>query len=685
VVQPQNKTLITGIAVGSAVEWTAMNPDTSGRLEEQVRELTTRVWRLENALQQYGIVVEKEDASAAVKREDGPAATPPIHPSTPPTERIEGPAQTVAPAMPLAGRLGSAGTETRASGHLPPEFPMPAPTFGIYGADPNGPVITQQKTERSLESRIGSQWFNRIGILAILIAVAWFLKMAFDNHWIGPLGRVLIGLAAGAGIIAWSERFQSRGFAGFAYSLKAVGSGILYLSLWAAFSVYQLVPAGAAFAAMILVTAFNGFMAWIQDAELLALYAIAGGLSTPLLLSTGENHEVTLFGYLLVIDIAVLVLVALKPWSRLLFTAFVGTVLFFLGWWTSFYEPEAFRWTAFFLTVFFLAFSFSPRLVRIRGEEGSPVSGWDSLALVLLPIGNAAFGFIGFYALFESRGSDWAGPWLAVAFAAYYLLLLQLPTKGRLRKSPGVLSSLHLTAAVVFLTIAIPLKAHGRWLTIGWLAEGGALLWVASRVRLRLLWVLALGCLGLGLGALLVDSTPASSVPLFNQRFGTYCVAIAVFSFTAWLALKSHRERGTEDSSGWQGLAAAAVLIVNALILLAISLEIHNYWWVSHWQGVWIHGRNNEMYAQFSYSAWFMLFGAILLGTGFWKNSPFLRWQALVLLAVSIAKVFLVDVSELAEGYRILSFLGLGALLLAVSYVYQRDWLNLRSQDRRRS
>ena len=108
-----------------------------------------------------------------------------------------------------------------------------------------------------------------------MIAAAWFMKMAFDNHWIGPLGRVLIGLVSGTGIIAWSERFQRKGYAAFAYSLKAVGSGILYLSLWAAFSVFHLMPASAAFAAMIVVTAFNGFMAWVQDAELLALYAIA--------------------------------------------------------------------------------------------------------------------------------------------------------------------------------------------------------------------------------------------------------------------------------------------------------------------------------------------------------------------------------------------------------------------------
>jgi uncharacterized membrane protein len=52
---------------------------------------------------------------------------------------------------------------------------------------------------------------------------------------------------------------------------------------------------------------------------------------------------------------------------------------------------------------------------------------------------------------------------------------------------------------------------------------------------------------------------------------------------------------------------------------------------------------------------------------------------------VAIAKVFLFDMSQLSQGFRILSFLGLGALLLAVSFVYQRDWLNLRGQGGRKS
>jgi uncharacterized membrane protein len=54
------------------------------------------------------------------------------------------------------------------------------------------------------------------------------------------------------------------------------------------------------------------------------------------------------------------------------------------------------------------------------------------------------------------------------------------------------------------------------------------------------------------------------------------------------------------------------------------------------------------------------------------------RWQALILILFTIAKVFLFDISGLSAGYRVASFMALGALLLAVSYAYQKDWLGLK-------
>ena len=345
-------------------------------------------------------------------------------------------------------------------------------------------------------------------------------------------------------------------------------------------------PAGAAFGAMILVTAFNGFISWSRNAELLALYAIAGGLTTPLLVSTGGNHEVTLFTYLLILDIAVLVLVVLRPWSRLLFVTFLGTVFFVAGWWSEFFTFAQVGRTAFFLTCFFLIFAFAPRLVRVKIDESGTGSGWDKLALVLAPVMNAALGFLAFYSLPSPSATDWAGPWIAVAFAAFYLVLLRIPARGALQASSASLSGLHLAAAIVFLTLAIPLKTHGRWLTIGWLVEGAALLWVASRVRMALMRVFAILCLALGFAALFTVNPPAATIPFFNQRFGTYCVGIAVCAFVAWLAQNSKDEKPIEPILRWPFLAATAVLVLNLLILISIGWEIHSYWWDQRGHGL---------------------------------------------------------------------------------------------------
>jgi uncharacterized membrane protein len=624
-----------------------MDSRESKELEAQIAALRGRVWRLEETLEDHGIPLREDSVSEAAVAVAAPVSAT-VH----------------AAAM----QAGEVAVPAAAQNDAPVAAPQFAAVKPVAGSD-----------KRSLESRIGSQWFNRIGILAVLIAAAWFLKLAWDNHWIGPLGQVLIGLVAGAGLIAWSERFRTHGYPAFSYSLKALGSGILYLSLWAAFSFYHLIDSGVAFAAMIAVTAFNGFLSWAQDAELLALYAIVGGFSTPLLVSTGENHEVALFTYLLLLDVAVLLLVALKPWSRLLCAAFAGTVFFFAAWSMQYYSSDQFGMTAFFLACFFLIFAWAPRLVRLREEGGSGAS-WDHLALVVVPLANGALGFLGFYLMLENAGSSGAEPWVAVAFAAFYLLLLQFPAGGAVHGSAEATKALYLTIAVVFLTIAIPLKTRGRWLTIGWLAEGAALVWLSVRVRGMLLRVLAVLCVGLGSVALVTVNPPASVTPIFNERFGTYLFAIAVCAFIAWTGARAEEPEGSASET-WRTIAAAAGLTVNALILLAVGWEIHAYWWYLQWRGDWTLMHDYRMYAQFTYSAFFMLFGAALLTLGFWRRTAFLRWQALVLLAVAIGKVFTVDVSALSQGYRILSFLGLGALLLGVSFVYQRDWLNLRKAE----
>ena len=699
--------------------------------------------------------------------------------------------------------------------------PESADSFTPVSEAPAAAPVTPARVreERSLENRVGSQWLNRVGIIAVLIGVALFLKFAFDNHWVGPAGRVLIGLLSGAALIAWSERFRSKGYLAFSYSLKAVGSGVLYLSLWAAFSMYHLIPSGVAFAGMVVVTAFNAFIAWRQSAELLAVYAIVGAFSTPLLLSTGRNEEVFLFSYLLMMNAATMALLVLKGWNRLLALSFLGTVAFYWGWYWQFYAPAAFVTTTVFLSFFILLFAAATILARHRRVHPEQ----DDTARALVSMANAAFGFLGFYAMLSHNGSgrNTALAWCSVGFGAFYLgvrkWMERTPIAGSRLAS---LSDVQLSIAIVFLTLAVPLAVHGHWVTVGWMAEGAVLVWVATRVGSRLMQFLAVGALALGLISLSMDATIAQTRVLWNTRFLSFAVSVAAMAVATVLARgAANREPATNSGPSWKLLAQIGAVVANALVIIAVLEEIHTYWWsgpppaagvadlripgsllssaiwlmaasgalmwaalrgklmvraftlqlaesicwglaalillcigmvypqqqvvwnlrfvafaVAIAAAMWAARHSSEespargsqihiaasvlatvlvltaicfeistfwstrpllaapgsvMYAsqvagrqmaeRFSYSAWFLLAGAALLVFGFRRRSALLRWQALVLLAVTICKVFLLDTSTLSQGYRIVSFLALGVLLLAVSFAYQRDWLHLRA------
>src|SRR5437879_6337431 len=134
----------------------AMNPNISGSLEDQVGELRLRVQRLEQALRVHGIVVERAETAPAI------AATPSELPA--------------APSQPAPSAAVTAAGFPQPPQARPFQAPVSPPRFGHEDQ-------VAKEDNRSLESRIGSQWFNRVGILAMLIGVAWFLKLAFDNHW----------------------------------------------------------------------------------------------------------------------------------------------------------------------------------------------------------------------------------------------------------------------------------------------------------------------------------------------------------------------------------------------------------------------------------------------------------------------------------------------------------------------
>lgn len=612
-------------------------------IRRALAELTTRIYRIE---QRLGI--EAQPSS-------------PQHVATQAPVSLPG-AESRVPAAPSA-----------------PPLPRPAPPPPV---PPPPSIASNLKPQPDLESRIGSHWLNRIGIAALLIGVSYFLKFAFDNNWIGPAGQIVIGLIAGIAIVLWSERFRRKNYKAFSYSLKAVGIGTLYLSLWAAFHVYSLIPSGVAFAMMLVVTAATSIMALTQDAQILAAFALVGGFTTPLLLSTGQDREVALFTYVVILDLATLVLVIFKPWRQLLVMSYAGTLILYLGWYWTFYNRPQFPVTLAYATAFFAVFAIAP-LVTLQPEGENPLSA--SIPAVLAFV-NAGVYFLEAYAMIEEINKVNMA-WFALALAAVYIVLSrQVRARMLTAHSSQILYFLHLALAIGFVTTAIPIRLDAHWITIGWFIEAGVLLWIANRIHSDFLNAFALGALVLGVARLLLIDNFHTTQLILNARMATYAVAIAVLGVVAWFG--ANRPDDTART-----IARIAVVALNVLALVALSREVSDYFMRqmafvptarNQWRNAYEHFRSVEISRDFTYSALWMAYGAMLMVVGFLRRSAFVRWQALILVAVTIVKVFLYDLSQLERGYRIVSFIVLGILLLAISFVYQRDWLGLSSKNSKR-
>lgn len=542
-------------------------------------------------------------------------------------------------------------------------------------------AVAVEREEADLEGKIGKVWFNGIGILALLIGVSYFIKYAFDTGWIGPAGRIAVGLVAGIGLVLWSERFRQKGFAAFSYSLKAVGIGTLYLSLWGAFQLYHLIPSAAAFVAMVLVTASTIILALSQDAEILAAFALIGGFSTPLLLSTGENHEVVLFSYVALLDLAVLAMIRFKPWYRLLIGSFLGTLILYMGWGATYFTDDQRATTVFFVVLFASIFAVAPLLVPLRK---SPSYSGFSITFMVLPLANAAALFFALLGVYNNERATLT--WYALALAAIYLVIgYQFKRRGGSDPDVAkVIKLLHIAIAVAFVTVAIPLKMSAHWITMGWLVESAVLLFIGVRTRSEFLRYFAATTLILGIVRLLAFDNFQVDTLVFNARFGTYLVALAILGgIVAWGARSA-----TPREAPFVKLAG---ILFNLVALFALTLEASNYFdrQIAQWRQLRQTGllplQQIEFSRNFSYSAIWLAYGVCLMAFGFSRNSAFVRWQALALIAFTIGKVFLYDVSALQQGYRIISFIALGVVLMAISYLYHRGWLKLSPQSRENS
>ena len=186
--------------------------------------------------------------------------------------------------------------------------------------------------QRPPRNKVGLTLINRIGVITLVLGVAFFFKWAVDNNWIGPAGRVILGLFAGLGTLAAGDLLWRKAQRAFAQGITGTGIAVLYLASYAAFGFYHLIPQALAFLLMCSVTVLAFALSLRYGSPSVTALGLFGGYLTPLALNNGEPHPWFLLSYIFLLDIAAMQLSKRRRWPVLESLSAVATALIYGGW-----------------------------------------------------------------------------------------------------------------------------------------------------------------------------------------------------------------------------------------------------------------------------------------------------------------------------------------------------------------
>ena len=558
---------------------------------------------------------------------------------------------------------------------------------------PAPPVPTASLPEPSQKTDL-EQWFGQrgllaIGVAALLIAAALFLKYAFDRGWVAPLVRSVGAIVAGIAVAAWGHERIGRGMRRYGAAMIGAGGGLAYLGLWAAAGPYALMERRLGILLLAATTVAVTMLALHHEIEGLAIWALAGAYLAPLILQTAPNPRGFLL-YLEVIGLGTGILAYSMSWRATFNLALFGYLFLAAAGAAPAIAAPLGAWLV--AAGALLTVQVTLRRSWPEARLGVLVIAWPILGTGLAGIeGSDATRWLSLGAATAITGVLWWQHFQHDPFSA------AVPT-GRDITDVAVDRLLFIVNPMALLILAaaahprliadsfqiVPVALAAVYLPAGWfrrsashLIAGFALLafalpfpWPATSVAIG--WtVLAFIALaaereggrpgGRHASIALASSAWAwlFSVALFERAYQTP-VFLDPWAL-AWYVLMA----GTGVAAWWWGSAERLRLwmwiLCGAAVFLGGSIEFHEYF-----------GRMTSLAGDLALSVWWLLFAGGLVFLGFRMNQKLIRSTGLAVAAFAGLKIVLVDLANLQALYRVGSFFALALIALAVAYAYNQ-------------
>jgi uncharacterized membrane protein len=463
------------------------------------------------------------------------------------------------------------------TGATPISFPTTPSGSGLnpnVSLEPKVPSALDQGLEAFKKWFFGGNIILRVGMVILFIGLAFLARQAALNGYFPPELRLaivgLVGIAAIAfGYIKRTVRPT------FALPLQGFGVATLYLTVFAAFKLFGLVPQLMAFGLMVVICSLGVALALLQNSAALSFASFAGGFAAPILLSDGSGNHVGLFAYYLLLNIGILVVAFKRNWRALNILGFVATYGVALTWGVLKFSPDNYASTQPFLIAFFLVFL----LTAIFYAQKSPTKYGNTVDSMLV-FGNPIITFGLQYGLTQAMP---LGAGLSALGMSAAHIVAAFAVSKRDRKNNRLLMESFLAIGIGFLTLAIPLALDARWTSAIWAVEGLAAFWVGMRQRRWMLRVFGLALQFVAAVMYLDHFTNRQSIEnsiVHPLVFGALLLSASAFTLALWLRSinQIHIEEGRKLSHDAEaalssplyvyGFAWACVAVIGQIIQL---------------------------------------------------------------------------------------------------------------------
>lgn len=526
----------------------------------------------------------------------------------------------------------------------------------------NAPSVANEPTEeakqksskpRPMYDLNGQAWLNRIGVGLLFLAVAFAMSYTFDQSWFTPWLRIMAGSFVGLLFLALGLHFHNNERSAFAQALVGGGIATFYLTAFAAYELYQLIPSWVAFAGMLLITVMSFLLAARRDDAVLAILATLGGLATPFILQSSGDYLFVLISYTSLILVGAGAMYWFRGWRSLLFISFFGAWLIILFCYFSFgfqfQSVSRERWTlqsavilAWFLFWVMPVIRGMLRAYRPNKWPAPPpvraVGYFFNHPALPLSISTPLLTLALSMSIWDLSDNLWG--WIVLLASSIYGFLY-LYIRGKERRDLNHLAQMQGLTSCIFLTVGLLLLYNGHALLIALVAEAVLVRWIARTMKDRLFSVAShtlFACLFVWVLQRMI-TIPTSGLPFFNAPGLSELLVISVGAAMTFL---QHRK--------W--LAIAYPFIAHILFM------------------VWLFREPSALPAgQAFITVVWGLYGVVLFLAAMRQQNRWLRLAAFSTLTLVVLKLFLIDLDEVDPLIRILLFFGFGIVFMMLSYI----------------